>query len=605
MGFLSGLNTEAYDRKYSDRVLAKRSAAYFRGQGKRLAIMSGALIMLSLSSAASPVVVSRGIDLLKARNAPLAGYLIIPGIVLLTGVLWWLGNAIGRRVSARAINDVMLRLRTDAFQAAVHHDLSFYDQLSSGRIVSRITTDTQDFGKMVTLITDLISQFVEAFVIAIILVRIEPRLSLYVFALIPIVFAFAVSYRKLARRFVRAGMQAMANVNSTIKETVSGISVAKNFRQENAIYQEFDHANRQSYAVNIRRGLVYATIFPILNTIGGLATAAMVYFGGLSAAQGLVTAGAWYLFILSLDRFLFPVMNLSSFWTQIQNGLSAAERIFALIDAEPKVVQNGDRRVDTLRGKIQFDHVCFRYSDKEQVLDEFSLTIQPGENIAVVGHTGAGKSSVAKLVARFYEFQEGRLLIDDMDIRGFDLDDYRRHLGIVSQMPFLFSGTVLENIRYARPEATLPEVERIARQIGDGDWVETLPEGLQTQVGERGARLSMGQRQLVALMRVLVQRPAIFILDEATASIDPFTEWQIQQALNLILRQSTSILIAHRLSTVKSADRILVMEQGRIIEQGNHDGLLKQGGHYATLYNTYFRHQSLAYVEQAKTVFGD
>lgn len=605
MGFLSGLNAEAYDRKYSDRVLARRSAAYFRGQSRRLAILSIALLMLSLSSAAIPVFVSRGIDLLESTNAPLAQYFVAPGIVLLAGILWWLGNAINRRVSASAINDVMLQLRTDAFSAAVHHDLSFYDELSSGRIVSRITTDTQDFGKMVTLLSDLIAQFIEAIIIMIILVNIEPRLSAYVFAIIPLVFGFAVSYRKLARRFVRAGMQAMANVNSTIKETVSGISVAKNFRQESAIYEDFDKANRQSYAVNIRRGLVYATIFPILNLIGGLATAMLVYFGGLSASQGLVTVGAWYLFIQSLDRFLYPVMNLSSFWTQIQNGLSAAERIFALIDAEPKVIQTGDRRVSTLQGKIEFDHVCFRYSDKEQVLDEFSLTIQPGENIAVVGHTGAGKSSVAKLVARFYEFQEGRLLVDGTDIRSFDLDDYRRHLGIVSQMPFLFSGSVAENIRYARPQATDREIEQIARQIGDGDWLETLPQGLETQVGERGGRLSMGQRQLVALVRVLVQHPAIFILDEATASIDPFTEWQIQQALSLILRQSTSILIAHRLSTVKSADRILVMEQGRIIEQGNHEGLLEQGGHYATLYNTYFRHQSLAYVEQAKTVFGD
>ncbi|HEY9088987.1 MAG TPA: ABC transporter ATP-binding protein [Anaerolineaceae bacterium] len=605
MGVLSGLNAEAYDRKYSDRTLARRSARYFRGQARRLTLLAGGLMVVSLTSAAQPIVVSRGIDLLNQVGAPLVQYFLIPGIVLVVSVLTWLANYLNRRVSARAINDVMLQLRTDAFDAAVHHDLSFYDELSSGRMVSRITTDTQDFGKMVTLLTDLISQFVETMVLAVVLVRIQPRLALYIFALVPVVFAFTISYRRMARRFVRAGMQAMANVNATIKETVSGISVAKNFRQERAIYNEFDYANHQSYTVNIRRGLVYATIFPILNAIGGIATAALVYFGGMSVEQGIVTAGAWYLFILSLDRFLFPVMNLSSFWTQIQNGLSAAERVFALIDAEPKVVQTESRPVLALRGKIDFEQVCFRYSDKEQVLEDFSLHIRPGENIAVVGHTGAGKSSVAKLVARFYEFQEGRLLVDDLDIRSFDLDDYRRHLGIVSQVPFLFSGSVAENIRYARPAASASEIEQIARQIGDGDWLETLPNGLETQVGERGARLSMGQRQLVALMRVLVQRPAIFILDEATASIDPFTEWQIQQALNLILQQSTSILIAHRLSTVKSADRIIVMEKGGIIEEGNHEGLLQRGGHYATLYNTYFRHQSLAYVEQARAVFGD
>jgi ATP-binding cassette subfamily B protein len=293
-------------------------------------------------------------------------------------------------------------------------------------------------------------------------------------------------------------------------------------------------------------------------------------------------------------------MNLTSFWTQIQQGLAAAERVFALVDADPNVVQIDHRDVPPLKGEILFDRLGFRYADNEPVLEGFDLHIRPGETLALVGHTGAGKSSIAKLIARFYEFQNGRLLVDGLDIRTFDLGQYRRQLGIVSQLPFLFSGSVADNIRYAAPGVTDAEMRDIAHRIGEGEWLETLPDGLATEVGERGGHLSMGQRQMVALMRVLVQRPAIFILDEATASIDPFTEWQIQQALNLILSESTSILIAHRLSTVKAADRIVVMDHGRIIEEGNHQGLLDQGGHYATLYNTYFRHQSLAYVEQAR-----
>jgi ATP-binding cassette subfamily B protein len=222
--------------------------------------------------------------------------------------------------------------------------------------------------------------------------------------------------------------------------------------------------------------------------------------------------------------------------------------------------------------------------------------------VALVGHTGAGKSSIAKLVTRFYEFQAGSIQVDGRDIRTLDLRSYRRHLGIVSQSPFLFAGTVADNIRYAVPELSEEAVAAIARQIGHGDWVETLPEGLQTDVGERGSRLSMGQRQLVVLARMLAQNPGIFILDEATASVDPFTEAQIQAALDLIFANRTSIVIAHRLSTVKACDRIIVLDHGRIIEEGSHDALMARGGHYAELYNTYFRHQSLEYLESRRRV---
>jgi len=350
---------------------------------------------------------------------------------------------------------------------------------------------------------------------------------------------------------------------------------------------------------------VLSLVFPTLNALQGIFAAILVYVGGFLAADGVFTVGAWYLFLMSIDQFYFPILNLSAFWAQIQSGLAAAERVFALIDADPNVVQEDKKDVPTLKGHIHFDDLNFRYTDKEPILTHFNLLIQPGETLALVGHTGAGKSSIAKLIARFYEFQEGRLLVDGQDIRTFDLAQYRKQLGIVSQVPFLFSGSVADNIRYAAPDVSDEEMSQMAHRIGDGEWLETLPNGIQTQVGERGGRLSMGQRQLVALMRVLMQKPAIFILDEATASIDPFTEWQIQQALNLILKHSTSILIAHRLSTVKAADRIVVMENGAIIEEGNHNGLLAQGGHYATLYNTYFRHQSLAYVEQMKELVGN
>ncbi|RPI31913.1 MAG: ABC transporter ATP-binding protein [Chloroflexota bacterium] len=602
MGFFQGLDTEGYDRQYTDRQLFRRMLAYFSPHRRKLAIIVVLILVMSLSSAAIPPIAARGIDLLSVSLTSQT-IAIITGGLLLMGVITWAANWLRRRLTVRAIGDIMLALRADAFQAAAAHDLSFYDEYSSGRIVSRITSDTQDFGQVVILMTDLVSQFLQALILGAVLVSIDLRLSIYLFAMLPLLFFSAVGFRRLARMVTRKGMRAMANVNAAIKETVSGIAVAKNFRQEASVFDEFDEANQGSYRVNVQRGFILSLVFPTLNALGGLATAMLIYVGGLSVLAGTVTAGAWFLFLQGLDTFFFPVLNLSAFWAQVQSGLSAAERVFALIDAESAVVQIDHRPVERFKGEIRFENVCFQYSDKEGVLENFSLDIRAGENVALVGHTGAGKSSIAKLIARFYEYQDGRIFIDGKDIRTFDLVDYRAQLGIVSQTPFLFSGTVLENICYACPhEISRAEVEALSQKIGGGDWLETLPQGLDTEVGERGARLSMGQRQLVSLMRVLVHRPAIFVLDEATASIDPFTEWQIQQALNLILTNTTSILIAHRLSTVKAADRIIVLDKGHILEEGNHEELLSKGGNYATLYNTYFRHQSLAYIEHARSL---
>lgn len=595
MGFFSGLDTEGYDRQYSDRQLVQRLVVYFKPFRWPLTWVVILLLFIALVGSATPIIVSRGVNQM-ASDLSWPQVFVISGLVLLIGVSTWTANLFRRRLTVRVIGNTVLALRTDAFTAAAGHDLSFYDEFASGKVVSRITSDTQEFGQMVTLVTDLFSQIIQAIILGSVLVYIDWKLALILFAFLPVVFLAAISFRKMARQVTRSGMRAMANVNATIKETVSGIAVAKNFRQEVSVFADFDQANLQSYRVNVRRGLVLSLVFPTLNALGGVATAGLVYFGGISVVQGVIALGAWFLFLQSLDRFFFPVLNLSAFWAQVQSGLSSAERVFALIDAEANVRQTAANPAPLLTGEIKFEHVTFYYSEKEPVLDDFSLNIRPGETIALVGHTGAGKSSIAKLIARFYEFQGGRILIDGIDIRSFDLESYRSQLGIVSQIPFLFSGTVAENICYACPgQAVRQEIIGLANQIGEGEWLETLPQGLDTEVGERGSYLSLGQRQMVSLMRVLVQHPAIFILDEATASIDPFTEWQIQQALNMILRNTTSILIAHRLSTVKAADRIIVLERGRIIEEGNHTSLLANGGHYANLYNTYFRHQSLDY----------
>ena len=592
-----GLAAEQYDRQYSDRQLLRRILSYFGAHRRRLSIISVSVVCLAFLNAAPPVLISLGVNEMNdtgdASRIP-----IVVALVFTAGVLVWVVNWVNRLNGVQVIQDVILAMRTEAFDAAAQQDMSFYDQYSTGRLVSRITSDTDEFGRIVQLSIDLLQQIATALILLVTLFSYEARLAVILLIMTPVVFIVANLFRALARRVTTQASRALAEVNKSIQEAVTGIGVAKNFRQEQVIHDEFLEVNQQAYSINLQRGFVIAGIFPSLAVLLGIATASLVYFGGQFALAGVILISSWYLFIATVDRFWFPLLNLSAFWSQFQQGLAAAERVFALIDSDSSVEQEAAVQPEQLEGHIEFKGVDFRYTEREQILKGFDLVIEPGETLAIVGHTGAGKSSIMRLVTRFYEFQAGTLHVDGHNIRDLDLTAYRRQLGIVSQVPFLFNGSVAENVRYGRPDATDAEIQDVVNKIGNGEWLETLPDGLETQVGERGSRLSMGQRQLVALSRVLVANPRIFILDEATANIDPFTETQIQEALQLIMQERTSIVIAHRLSTVRTADRILVLDRGNIIEQGSHDELIALGGDYAELYNTYFRHQSLEYIDQ-------
>ena len=600
MGFiLDGLETEEYDRTYSDRELVRRVVSYFRPYGRQMALVVLTIVLNSAAGTGAPIIISRAIDIV-ATNPSTGNLLLLVAGVLLVGIAAWVFNYIRQRIGTRIIGDVVLHMRQDAFAAVIRHDLSFYDTNPSGKVVSRVTSDTQDFTDVVNLVMDLLSQVLLVVLLAAWLFSINFWLTMLLLAMSPVAVAIALGFRRIARTVTQRARRVTAKINAQIQESISGIVVAKSFRQEPAIYATFDANNKQAYHVGLRRGLTLDTIFPIMEMASGLAVAALIYAGALSTRGGQVSPGNWYLFMQAVGFFWYPLLSVASFWSQFQDGLSAAERVFSLIDAEPKVVQVDGGTVDRIEGHIEFRHVQFTYTGDETVLADFSLDIHPRETVALVGHTGAGKTSIGRLVARFYEFQGGELLIDGRDIRTLNLSQYRQHLGVVPQEPFLFTGTVCDNIRYGKPDASDDEVQEAAMHISNGDWLGDLPAGLDTDVGERGASLSMGQRQLVALARVLLKDPAIFILDEATASVDPFTETQIQDGLEEIMRVRTAIVIAHRLSTIKNADRIIVMENGQIIGEGTHDALMAQGGHYADLYNTYFRHQSLDYIESFK-----
>lgn len=599
--FFEGLGAESYDRSYADRYLLTRVLAYFRPWWARIAFVIVLVVLSTLMSIGVQILISRGINAL-VDNVPLqtAGLLLV-GAILGAGVSSWIFSYFRQVYTAKLVADTVVALAEEAVDAIIAHDLSFFDRHPSGAIVSRVTSDTTLFAEVVTRILSLFSQLLLVGLAVVILFFINVHLALFVVPAIPILFLTALGFRRMARVAMQQAQRAVAAVNTIVQESVSGIPVIKAFRKEDAMFREFSRVNDQSYRANVQRGFVFGAIFPLLWAVTGLTTALLLYAGGLRVLSDDISAGEWYFFMYSIGMFWYPLTGIASFWSLFQRGLAASERVFALIDVPPRITQISDQRVSEIAGRIEFRNVEFRYNEQEVVLEDFDLCVAPRETVALVGHTGAGKSSIVKLIARFYEFQRGHLLIDGKDIRTFALESYRAHLGIVSQTPSLFSGTVADNIRYGRPAATDDEVLAAARQIGDSDWIEMLPDGLDTEVGERGQGLSLGQRQLVSLARVLLQDPAILILDEATASVDPLTEARIQAGIRSVMQDRTAIIIAHRLTTVTNVDRIVALDRGKIIEEGNHETLMRNGGYYAKLYNTYFRHQSPEYVPNTES----
>ena len=597
MGFvLDGLDAEAYDRKYSDSELLRRIATYFRPHFKTMVLVSLVTAIGALFPPLAAKLISQGIDD-AAKGDDVTVVLVWAALITLLGVVGWFVNYVRQRYTAIAVGEVVMKVREDSMDAVLARDMSFYDEFASGKVVSRVLSDTQDFSSVVTLSIELLSQVLLVMAVTASLFFVNVTLAWITLAISPLVIIAALAFRRAARTATQQAQRAGSLVNSAVSETVSGIGVAKSFRREALIYKEFAETNAMQYRIKVRQSIIFGSIWPVLGSITGLALVVLVYFGGIISIEdpANLSVGDWFLFIQSVGLFFFPLTSIASFWSQFQLGLAASERVFALMDAEARVAQTNTLPVDEMPGDVVFKNVKFAYNPESVVLNDFNLHIKVGEKIAIVGHTGAGKSSIVKLLLRFYEFQGGSIFIDGRDIRTLDLAAYRTHTGLVPQVPFLFSGNVMENIRYGRPEADDAEVLKAAQALGGGDWLEDLPDGLKTDVGERGSRLSLGQRQLVALARVLLRNPSIFFLDEATASIDPFTEAQIQEGLDVVMQGRTSIVIAHRLSTVRSADRILVLKNGDVIEEGSHESLLAGGGHYAELYNTYFRHQTFDY----------
>ncbi|MBC7339014.1 MAG: ABC transporter ATP-binding protein [Firmicutes bacterium] len=421
------------------------------------------------------------------------------------------------------------------------------------------------------------------------MLRIDAPLALASFTVLPLLFLLTWGFQgRLVQAFHRVRRR-IADVNANLQESISGVRVTQAFSREDANAERFDEINARNLHANVQAAALESAFFPAVELVGAVGSAVLVWYGGHLIFLGRVPLGTVVAFLNYLTRFFMPIREITQVWGVFLSAGVSTERIVEILSTEPRVKEEpGAVELGRVRGEVRFEGVHFSYQPGQEVLHGIDLEAQPGETVALVGPTGAGKTTVINLLARFYDPDRGRITVDGQDIRGVTLASLRRQLGVVLQDNFVFSGTIRENIRYGRPGAADREVEEAARAVGADAFIRRLPQGYDTDVGERGARISVGQRQLLAFARALLADPAILVLDEATSSVDPYTEALIQEALRRLLRGRTAIVIAHRLSTVRDADRIYVLDGGRVAEVGTHDQLLARGGLYRHLYDLQF-----------------
>ncbi|MFZ2098277.1 MAG: ABC transporter ATP-binding protein [Anaerolineales bacterium] len=577
---------KGYDPHLTKRILE------FVGPYRLLLFL--ALILMLLSSAASvagPYLIKVALDSgLSAGSLPTLRNAVV--LYLLLALVQWAATYGRVNLMVRVGQSIIFDLRAGLFEHLQQLSFSFYNRYSVGRVITRVINDVTVLREFLTWAVLAIARDLFVLIgIVVAMLAMDLRLSLLTFAVVPIMVITTIAFRKQARENYRRVRSAISWVNSILAENINGVRVVQAFSRQEFNYGYFkDTVNYNNLSTNINAARIASAFPSIIDFLGSMATALVVWLGGAAVLGARVTPGVLVAFVLYISRFFDPIRDLSRRYDSLQSTMASSERIFGLMDTEIEVNDPPEAiELPEIRGEVSFEHVYFNYSDDPTpVLENIDLDVQPGETVALVGKTGAGKSTLVKLISRFHDPVSGRIRIDGYDLREVTQQSIRKQMGIVLQDPFLFNGSVGENIRFGRLDATNEEVVAAAKAVGAHDFIVNLRQGYDTSVEEGGVMLSVGQRQLISFARALLADPRILILDEATSSVDTQTERTIQLALARLLKGRTSFVIAHRLSTVVNANRIVVIQDGRILEQGTHNELLAKAGVYYQLYRTGF-----------------